>query len=870
VNPGLVILALFLAISLALGLLARRGRTMTLEQWSVGGRGFGAVFVFLLMAGEIYTTFTFLGGSGWAYGRGAPAFYILCYGAIAYSISYFLLPVIWRYATTHQLHSQADFFVRKYQSPALGVLVSLVGVVALVPYLVLQLKGLGIIVSETSYGALSVPAAVWISVTALVVYVILSGVHGSAWTAVLKDIMILGVAVALGIYLPWHYYGGLGPMFEAIEKAKPGFLTLPAKGMSVSWFVSTVLLTSLGFYMWPHAFSSTYTAKSEQVFRKNAAVMPLYQLVLLFVFFTGFAAILQVPGLTGAQADLSLLKVSKLAFGPVMVGLIGAAGLLTALVPGSMILMTACTILAKNVYRPLVRSASEETISRLARGLVPVVALVAVYFTLEGGAAIVPLLLLGYNFVTQLFPSLLLSLPEKPLATPAGVMAGIGTGVATIAWTSLSSITLAKAFPDWPPVITDLNVGIVAMIANIVVLVVVSALTRKRARVAAAAASMIAVLVFVPTSRADDSNVPIATDPFSGGIPNTDPAGGTVLPAGTNVDRFTPVFAPIPLKNTQLGWGLGVMAGAIHRFDADTTVKPSTGVIGGFYTENDSWGLLAVEMARLAHDSWRLRGLASHCDINYDFFGIGEDAGNAGQSIPLNQTLDFGVAAVLRRVSTGFYLGGALMAMSTKVELQSGGAPGVPLPPGDSPRATLVAPGIQGELDTRDDDYWPTRGSLAKLKGWFFTDGLGSTRNFQRYMGGWTWYTHLPTRRLVIAGNANLSAASGDVPFYALPSVGAGEYAFRGYEQGRYRDKVMLCAQAEARWHSSGRAGATVFAGFAQVAPSVGDLSNALVLPAGGIGVRYQMTQQYPMHLRLDYAWGRNEGLLYFAVAEAF
>jgi len=257
--------------------------------------------------------------------------------------------------------------------------------------------------------------------------------------------------------------------------------------MSVSWFVSTVLLTSLGFYMWPHAFSSTYTAKSESVFRKNAAVMPLYQLVLLFVFFTGFAAILQVPGLTGSQADLSLLKVSKLAFSPVVVGLIGAAGLLTALVPGSMILLTASTILAKNVYRPLARSASEETVARLARGLVPVVALVAVYFTLSGGDAIVPLLLMGYNFVTQLFPSLLLSLPEKPLATPAGVMAGIVTGVATIAWTSLSGITLAKAFPEWPSVVTDLNIGIVAMIANIVVLVLVSALTRRRSPAAAAA-----------------------------------------------------------------------------------------------------------------------------------------------------------------------------------------------------------------------------------------------------------------------------------------------------------------------------------------------------------------------------------------------
>src|SRR5215471_12261788 len=133
-NAALAILALVFAVSIALGLFARRGHDMNLEQWSIGGRGFGTVFVFLLMAGEIYTTFTFLGGSGWAYGKGAPAFYILCYGALAYSISYFLLPVVWRYATEHKLHSQADFFVHKYRSPALGVLVSLVGVAALIPY----------------------------------------------------------------------------------------------------------------------------------------------------------------------------------------------------------------------------------------------------------------------------------------------------------------------------------------------------------------------------------------------------------------------------------------------------------------------------------------------------------------------------------------------------------------------------------------------------------------------------------------------------------------------------------------------------------------------------------------------------------------
>src|SRR5438046_955112 len=299
-NIALVIIAAFFVVAVMLGLYARRGRTMSLEQWSLGGRGFGTIFVFLLVAGEIYTTFTFLGGSGWAYGRGAPAFYILAYGAIAYIISYFLLPVIWRTATRHRLHSQADFFVLKYRSRTLGVVVSLVSVGAIVPYLVLQLRGLGIVVSETSYGSISTVAAVWMSVTALTVYVVISGVRGSAWTAVVKDVMILAVAVALGIYLPFHHYGGYRPMFEAIEQAKPGFLSLAPRGLSPSWFVSTVLVSALGFYMWPHGFASAYTARSEDVFRRNAIVMPLYQLILLFVFFAGFAAVLRVPGLAGS------------------------------------------------------------------------------------------------------------------------------------------------------------------------------------------------------------------------------------------------------------------------------------------------------------------------------------------------------------------------------------------------------------------------------------------------------------------------------------------------------------------------------------------------------------------------------------------
>jgi Omp85 superfamily domain len=363
----------------------------------------------------------------------------------------------------------------------------------------------------------------------------------------------------------------------------------------------------------------------------------------------------------------------------------------------------------------------------------------------------------------------------------------------------------------------------------------------------------------------------VAVRPKAAAPPTLDPTetpdGEAGQPAGR---RITPLFAPVPFKNSQVGWGLAVMVGAIHRFDADTTIKPSTGAVTGFYTENHSWGLMAMEMARLAHDTWRLRGLVSHVDVRYDFFGIGEDAGNAGISVPLEQKLDFAVGSGLRRVVPGLYAGAALLWMKATVGLHGDLPPELPPIDADREATNLFAPGLQGEYDTRDDDYWPTHGSLASLKGWFFSDGLGSSRSFQRYTAAWSWYVPMPRERWVLATNVNAGTAAGDAPFYMLPSIGAGQYGLRGYTQGRYRDEVMTTVQAELRMHTAGRFGATVFGGFGQVAPSFGDLTDVSVLSAGGLGVRFQLTEEFPMHLRLDYAWGKTENLFYFSVAEAF
>lgn len=480
-SSALLVIGFFLAFALFVGIRAKGGRTMNLEQWSVGGRGFGTVLVFLLMAGESFSTTIFLGASGWAYSKGPPVFYILAYGCLAYLLGYWILPAVWRYATAHKLVSFSDFFASKYDSRALGVLVSLVAVLGMVSLLIIQLRGLGIIVSEASYGSISQSMAVWGGALAMICYILISGIHGSASIAIFKDILIVSLAVFLGVYLPQHYYGGYGAMFQAIEAARPGFMQMPTEGLNLSWYNSTILLTMLGYFLYPHVFISVYSATSAKAVRRNAVVMPIYQLVIAFMFLVGFAAILKVPGLQGADSDLALLRLAKATFDPWFIGVIGGAGILTALVPGSTILLSVSTLIAKNVYQQgFAPHATERQITLIAKCVLPLFGLLAVYFVLRGGATFVALALFASSLLTQLFPAFFFSLLPLRFGNKYAAFAGIFAGGAVLGAVTLSGKGLAAWLPGWPVAVQSLNAGLVALAVNLAVFVVVGTLTHRR------------------------------------------------------------------------------------------------------------------------------------------------------------------------------------------------------------------------------------------------------------------------------------------------------------------------------------------------------------------------------------------------------
>ena len=433
-SPAVISVAIIVAIvavGVTVGFLARAQRRMDLEQWTVGGRGFGILLVFLLMAGEVYTTFSFLGAPGWAYSRGGPTLYALSYLSLAYVVAFFVLPQVWELGRRHGMQTVADFFGIRYGNRYLGGFACLVGIVCLVPYVQLQITGVGMILEVASFGDITRTQAMTICVALLVAFVFANGVRAVAWVSVIKDGLMLLAAVCIGIAIPYAHFGGIGPMFTALAQAHPRHLSMPGATVRLghAWYVSTGLMSSGGFYMWPHAFGSMFTAKSADTLRRNAVVMPLYTLTLAFIFFAGFASVLIVPGLK--DGDLAMLTVVRSTFPAWLLGLIGGAGALTAMVPASIFILTAATLFAKNLLRPVLAPAmSDDQVAQLARGMVIVLGLISLYLAIVSSSTLASLLLMGYAGVSQFFPGVVLGIYWRRV-TMTGVFCGMVAGVGT-------------------------------------------------------------------------------------------------------------------------------------------------------------------------------------------------------------------------------------------------------------------------------------------------------------------------------------------------------------------------------------------------------------------------------------------------------
>ena len=329
------------------------------------------------------------------------------------------------------------------------------------------------------------------------------------------------------------------------------------------------------------------------------------------------------------------------------------------------------------------------------------------------------------------------------------------------------------------------------------------------------------------------------------------------------------VVAPFPLSNPAIGSGVVVVGGYLFPLRRNDEISPLSMIGGGgFYTSNGSraWGV--GSKLYLKQDRFRLTLAYGKAQLHYDLFGIGNQAGSQGLSVPVDQGGKALLLETLVRVKEKLFVGPRYQWRSLNARLT-----GENLPPGFNIdlaelKSTTSALGFHIQRDLRDDQFYPKTGSLVDVVGDFFQGTLGSDFSYQSYTFAFNKYFGISPRQ-VLAFRSFGCVTAGRVPFYDLCLLGM-HNDVRGYETGRYRDLLMLTSQLEYRLELPKRFGLVAFFGVGEVAPKVGKFNADNLKPAGGTGVRYILAKKNHVNLRLDYAIGLDGGGVYMGVTESF
>jgi solute:Na+ symporter, SSS family len=465
-----VFLVLFLLVTV-LGFVAarwRRGDLQHLNEWGLGGRGFNTFISWFLLGGDLYTAYTFIAVPALVFGVGAVGFFALPYTVILYPIGFLFMARLWSVCARHNYVTPADFVKGRYRNSGLALSVAFTGLLATMPYIALQLIGIKVVVQAMGVKG---DLPIIIAFVVLAAYTYQSGLRAPALIAFVKDTLIYVTVLVAIIYLP-SKVGGWGHVFdvagEALPKKKPepGAL-IPGKTAAHTTYATLAIGSALALFLYPHCITGVLSSKSQDVVKRNMALLPAYSLMLGLLALLGYVAIaakLQ-PEQNFAVPDLFLRF-----FPSWFEGFAFAAIAIGALVPAAVMSIAAANLFTRNVYReyfkPDCTHREETQVARVVSLAVKAGALAFVLFLPNKYA--IDLQLLGGVWILQTFPAVVLGLYTRWFDARAlllGWLVGMITGTLMA-----SSQDFAPAYPlDFLGISVTAYTAVFAFVANVVV-----------------------------------------------------------------------------------------------------------------------------------------------------------------------------------------------------------------------------------------------------------------------------------------------------------------------------------------------------------------------------------------------------------------
>ena len=501
------IVIIMFAVVTAVGFAAARWRRaedrLHLNEWGLGGRGFGMFITWFLLGGDIYTAYTFIAVPALVFGVGAVGFFAVPYTIIVFPIVFVFAPRLWSVSRVHNYITPADFVRGRYGSRGLALAVAVTGILATMPYIALQLVGIQAVLTVLGVGTNSGNAFVKdlpliIAFVVLAAYTFVSGLRAPALIAFIKDTLVYVMIIVAIFYIPAKL-GGWGHIFSTAgahlattnpKTGKPfGSLTV---GPTAVWAYSSLALGSaLALFMYPHAVTGVLAARRRNVIRFNTAILPAYTLMLGLVALLGYMALAapsvrQAVKAHGANAQLAVPFLFQKMFPPWFAGIAYSAIVIGALVPAAIMSIAAANLFTRNIYQEYFRpGATPAQQTRVAQGVSLVVKLGALVFVLALSKTFsINLQLLGGVWILQTFPAIVIGLYTRWLHRWALLT---GWAVAMLYGTIVAYNTPAPGVPgshfgastaNVPLFNHTVYIALTALVINLVIAVVLTAVFR--------------------------------------------------------------------------------------------------------------------------------------------------------------------------------------------------------------------------------------------------------------------------------------------------------------------------------------------------------------------------------------------------------
>jgi SSS family solute:Na+ symporter len=433
------------------------------EEYAVGGRSYGSWYVAFSYTNSWWPGSTFTAFMGLTVAAGVIGFYALAYASLGITAMYLMADRAWLWGKKFDLRTQPDLMGMRFDSKAVKIIASLIGIISLFPWVVLSAQGMGVIFRFATFNRWSVTTCLIVGLGLIAVrqyWTVRMGMRGLIMTDVLQGVVAYIVGGAVCIALLFGLFGSPAS-WSNIGNLPDELLTLPGDGGTYGpLYVTSLVLTGIiGSLCWPIAFQRIYTAAGV----RSVKLGTVHTILLA----CGFYAVLTLLGL-GIAGQEGFADDPQNAFYNVL-GQYGgewALGLaLIILLAATMghvdgAVQVAGAQIANDVVHT-VKPQTDRQLTRIAKSsmvVYMVLAAIVAYYTFDF-SRLQLLAQMSYQGIVQLAVPLFLGIFWKG-GNKQGAVAGMVVGFG-------SAAVLTAVWPDDIPGLASVTGGVIALLLNL-------------------------------------------------------------------------------------------------------------------------------------------------------------------------------------------------------------------------------------------------------------------------------------------------------------------------------------------------------------------------------------------------------------------